>query len=96
MNTFNSFEELEIELKQIYLKKENAKEWRKSSGLEIQSEINSFDRLKKGLYGAIKCGMVLLLCKTFKKERTLIPKKPTTPWAFYKWQTISSIDRRIQ
>ncbi|WP_343487306.1 hypothetical protein [Allomuricauda sp. d1] len=67
MNRFNSFEELDLELKQVYLKKEIAKERIKGLGLEVQHELNSISWLKKGLNGIIKYGALLFVRKLIKR-----------------------------
>lgn len=70
MNKFDSFEELELELKRTRLKRNIAKERLKATKLGVQSDIASINWLQKGLDGIKKYGSILLLRKLFKTIRS--------------------------
>lgn len=66
MNQFNSFKELEMELRRISLKREIAKEKLKGSKLEIQSELDSINWLKGTVNVLKKYGTLVLLRRLLK------------------------------
>ena len=66
MNPFNSFKELEMELRRLSLEREIAKERLKGSKLEIQSEIDSINWLKSAVNILKKYGALVFLRKILK------------------------------
>jgi len=66
MDRFNSFKELEMELKRLSLEREIAKEKLKGSKLEIQSEIDSINWLKSAVNVFKKYGALVLLRRLLK------------------------------
>jgi len=70
MMKFDSFKELELELKRTRLKRNIAKERLKATKLGVQSDIASINWLQKTLDGIKKYGSILLLRKLFKTIRS--------------------------
>lgn len=63
MKQYSSFKEIKMELRQLTLEREIAKERLKGAKLEIQSEIESINWLKATLNAFKKYGALLLLRK---------------------------------